>query len=32
MIGWSGTFNLSVLVIFSPAGGATSLYGISRSL
>src|SRR6266404_9970593 len=28
MIGRSGTFNLSVLVIFSPAGGATFLYGI----
>src|SRR5207237_1033371 len=31
MIGRSGTFNLSVLVIFSPAGGATSLYGIGRN-
>jgi len=31
MIGRSGTFVLSVLVTFSPAGGATSLYGIRRN-
>src|SRR5215472_12438295 len=30
-IGRSGTFSLLVLVIFSPAGGTTSLYGIGRN-